>query len=269
MPVKLLILSILLFVFSENSLLNAQSHIENQLLVQLNDREKIADIISEIKTKFYIDTDINVELITRTPIIIWKLEFAEGLKNMRNIIHFLNSHEHVVNAQFNHVIEPRNIPNDPQFGQQWHLKNTGQGGGNPGSDIDAERAWDLTTGGITPLGDTIVICVIDNGLDLNHEDIHGNIWINHNEIPGNGIDDDNNGYIDDYYGWNSVDKNGNISKGAHGTQASGLIGAKGNNNKGVAGINWDIKIMPVIFGGSEAQALASYSYAYQMRKIYN
>jgi hypothetical protein len=136
-----------------------------------------------------------------------------------------------------------------------------------------EEAWELTTGGVTPQGDTIVVCVIDNGLDLGHEDFGNNLWVNHNEIPNNGLDDDNNGYIDDHRGWHVARKNDNIDdQNWHGTLTAGIIGAKGNNGIGVTGINWDVKLMIVVGGfgqAVESRIIEAYEYCLVQRKLYN
>ncbi|MBK7159404.1 MAG: hypothetical protein IPH77_12840 [Ignavibacteria bacterium] len=99
-------------------------------------------------------------------------------------------------AQFNHYFKERVvIPNDTRFAEQWDKNNTGQTGGTPDADIDAPEAWDISTGGTTVFGDTIVVAIVDGGQQIDHQDL--NTWRNWAEIPANGIDDDNNGYIDD------------------------------------------------------------------------
>ena len=170
----------------------------------------------------------------------------------------------------NKFLEERSIPDDPSFAQQWQYINNGVGG-VANADLDIDMAWDITTGGISTGGDTIVICVIDEGINLDHPDLVGNVWINHHEIPGNGIDDDENGYVDDVRGWNVVTDNDDLSEGgSHGTPVCGIVGSKGNNGVGVAGVNWNVKIMFVKYGSAtEANALAAYGYAYNMRKLYN
>lgn len=130
-------------------------------------------------------------------------------------------------------------------------------------------AWDLNTGGLTELGDTIVLCIIDDGLDIAHYDIKGNLWRNYQEIPDNKLDDDQNGYVDDYYGWNSYKDGGNFDPGFHGTPVCGIAAATGNNNLGVCGINWKVKLMFVAGGGDEANAILSYTYPWKARKAYN
>ncbi len=122
------------------------------------------------------------------------------------------------------------LPNDPLYSSQWGLEK-----------INAASAWDVVTG--TPAA---VIAVVDSGIDLAHSDLAGQLWINPGEIPGNGVDDDNNGYVDDVNGWNFVSGSNNISDGnGHGTQVAGVIGAATNNGTGIAGLCWNCRIMPV------------------------
>jgi len=174
-------------------------------------------------------------------------------------------------AQFNHYVQLREtLPNDPSFNQQWALKNTGQSGGLEGADIDATLAWDITTGGTTALGDTIVVAVIDGGFQMSHPDLVENYFVNHLEIPNNNIDDDNNGYVDDVSGWDAYNDDGTIPSDQHGTHVSGIIGAVGDNNLGVTGVNWHVKVLPIAgSSGNEATVVAAYSYAADMRILYN
>lgn len=133
-------------------------------------------------------------------------------------------------------------PNDTYYGLLWGLHNTGQTvNGDPGvadMDIDAPEAWDIIT------TTTMPIAVCDSGLRRTHEDISGNLWTNPGEIPNNGIDDDGNGYKDDVQGWDFYFNDNDPNDGnGHGTHVAGTIGAKGNNGKGVAGVNWNCKIV--------------------------
>ncbi len=140
------------------------------------------------------------------------------------------------------------VPNDPKFTSQWHLRNTGQGGGTIGADIHAVQAWNTTTGLAS-----INVAVIDTGVDLQHPDLQANIWTNPNEIPGNLVDDDDDGYVDDVNGWNFTAVNTETPYGnnnpqddhGHGTSCGGIVAAVGNNGIGVCGVSWSSKIMPV------------------------
>ncbi len=150
-------------------------------------------------------------------------------------------------------------PVDPLFSEQWGLHNTGVipagGGGGPAvldADIDAIEAWDLQTG-----SSEVVVAVIDSGIDYLHEDLKDNMWVNEQEAQGQaGVDDDNNFYTDDIYGfdWGTLydaslfgyDFDGTLEprdRGGHGTHVAGIIGASGNNGVGVAGVNWDVSLM--------------------------
>ena len=178
----------------------------------------------------------------------------------------------VLNAQKNHLVTNREtIPTDTLFDNLWHIKNVGQTGGTIDADIDGTEAWDVTTGGVTTHNDTIVVCIIEGGgADLTHVDLIDNRWINYAEIPSDGIDNDNNGYVDDYFGWNVFSNNDDVDFGGHGTSVEGMIGAVGNDNIGVVGVNWRVKMM-TIRGSSadEATVISAYAYALSHRKKYN
>lgn len=130
------------------------------------------------------------------------------------------------------------------FSLQWALYNDGtNSGGTADADIDAPEAWNIFTG-----SSDVVVAVIDTGIENTHPDLQANIWTNPGEIAGNSYDDDGNGYDDDVHGWNFVSDN-NIttddSSKSHGTHIAGIIGANGNDGDGVAGVCWNVKLMPV------------------------
>src|SRR5690606_30728502 len=100
-----------------------------------------------------------------------------------------------------HYVTLRKAPNDADFSQQWSLNGTSAG------DAQAQTAWNVHTGGVNSLGEDVVVAIVDDGIDVTHDDLKNNIWVNTQEIPDNGIDDDNNGYIDDIYGWNAYSNN--------------------------------------------------------------
>lgn len=216
--------------------------------------------------------DLSYTKIMSEPFNIWLFKSTGSILERQRFENLLKSERDFIHVSPNRTITQRKIPDDPDFIKQWQYINTGSTGGVPGADMDMDLAWDITTGGVTPSGDTIVICVIDDGINADHEDLKDNLWVNHHEIPGNDIDDDGNGYVDDFKGWNVL-KGGSddvYSGGGHGTPVAGIIGARGNNKKGVAGVNWNVKLMIVNFQqATEANALASYAYAYTMRKLYN
>lgn len=203
---------------------------------------------------------------------IWLLE-RSSVAGAEDFLRLLRLHPATLIAQFNHRIQPRSlVPDDPYFNQQWNMDNTGGNSGVVGADIEATEAWDLNHDNVTATGDTVVVAIIDGKFDLSHEDL--NFFVNYNEIPGNGVDDDGNGYIDDISGWSVPDTSGDINStgfGAyHSTHTAGIAGAIGNNAKGVAGVCWGAKILGVNYGTTdEANVVASYEYVRNMRILYN
>ena len=160
---------------------------------------------------------------------------------------------------------------DPSYYLQWQFSQSNLS--ILDVDLDVEDAWNYTNDGITNYGDTIVVAVIDEGIKADHEDLINSMWHNRSEVPNNKIDDDNNGFIDDYLGWNSKEHNDNIDNNGlghwHGTPVAGIIGAEGNNGVGVSGINRTIKIMSVVKGNDIASIIEAYDYILTMRKQYN
>lgn len=136
------------------------------------------------------------------------------------------------------------IPNDPDFSQQWHLRNTGQTGARSGADARLPGAWDVTIG-----RSNIVIAILDDGVQLTHPDLGPNLFRNTGEIEGNGFDDDRNGVVDDVHGYNFVvdlpDANPYSDEDNHGTSVAGVAAAVGNNGTGVAGVAYGCRILPV------------------------
>lgn len=155
------------------------------------------------------------------------------------------------------------LPDDPYFNYQVGLHNLGEGQDESSTifdiDIDAPEAWSVTTG-----SKDIIIAFIDQGINIDHEDTKDNLWINSDEIAGNGIDDDNNGYIDDIYGWDfmfndadvsATDTEGDYGPFNHGQMVAGVAAARGNNGKGITGVCWDCKIMMIKTVGLPADAI--------------
>lgn len=258
-------------VFFAGSLFAQQSHIPGEVMVMLHPKEDIRKTVEQFNNEhlganFHILKDVSVDWN------IWLLSFDNLFITDESALLMINRHPSVTMAQYNYPVELRvTTPNDPSFAsQQWALNNTGQSGGTVDADIDAPEAWDITTGGSTVQGDNIVVAVIDGGFQNNHPDLTANYWTNTAEIPGNGIDDDGNGYVDDVNGWNAYNNNGTIPSDQHGTHVAGIIGARGNNSVGVAGVNWNVKIMRVAgSSGNSATVVGAYAYVAKQRKIYN
>ena len=147
------------------------------------------------------------------------------------------------------------VPNDPGYSQLWGMDK-----------ISAPSAWNVRTD-----ASSVVVAIVDTGVQITHPDLAGNIWTNPGEIAGNGIDDDNNGFVDDVHGWDFQNNDNSVydsTSDDHGTHVSGTIGGVGNNGVGVAGVAWNVQLMPLKFlgssGGSTADAISAIQYATMM-----
>ncbi len=250
------------------SLLHAQ-RIPGEYLIQLRSGTNATAWLRSFREKDAITKPFDITRQVSARMQIYLCTSKSNIETNTMILGYLQRDPEVLNAQYNHRISRRISPDDSLFMNQYSLLNTGQQGGLAGADIDATLAWAIQTGGLTARGDTIVVAVIDGGIDLNHPDLKANIWKNHEEIPANGLDDDQNGYVDDFMGWNFLTQNDTLDADWHGTSVAGIIGASGNNQIGVSGINWNIKILAVEAGVSEAEAIESYSYVMDFRRKYN
>lgn len=183
-------------------------------------------------------------------------------------IQFLKDSGQFAYAEPDFQVKALATPTDLRFqdGTLWGLQNTGQDGGVAGVDINAAKAWDVTTG-----TNSVLIAVIDTGVRYTHRDLAANIWTNPGEIPGNGIDDDNNGYVDDVHGINAITGSGDpFDDQGHGTHVSGTIGAAANNGEPLVGVAWKVSIMGLKFLSSEgsgftADAVRCLQYAVKMK----
>ena len=136
-----------------------------------------------------------------------------------------------------------NLPNDPLFNEQWALNNTGQSGGKSNADMKALLAWEKAKG-----SKDVVVAVLDSGVDYTHPDLVANMWIRPDNVPQ--YKDNELGTFNDLHGFNGTDNQRDpMDENGHGTHCSGIIGAEGDNNEGIAGINWNVTIMPLKFMG--------------------
>ncbi len=154
-----------------------------------------------------------------------------------------------------YLVRGNRMPTDPAFvsGALWGLRNTGQIGGTPDADIDAPEAWDLTTGSTN-----VIVAVIDTGIRYTHQDLASQMWRNAGEIPGNGRDDDGDGYVDNVFGINAITGTGNpFDDNDHGTHVAGTIGAAANNGYAQVGVAWQVRLMACKFLDDEGSGYTS------------
>jgi subtilisin family serine protease len=202
-----------------------------------------------------------------------RVEFQEANddRHMAAVIEFLRRDSRVEIVEPDYRIKLKSMPNDPEFSKLWGLKNSTQGG----ADINVIPAWERTTG-----QRNVIVGVIDTGIDCSHPDLAENCWVNPGEDGvdkdgenkrSNGIDDDGNGYVDDWQGWDFwQERNVAFDDNIHGTHVAGTIGAVGNNNLGVVGVNWRVSLVPLKFldgegGGYTSDAIEAIDYATKMK----
>jgi hypothetical protein len=230
---------------------------QQQYLVQLKPNASVASVKEQLTVKASwteIDAAFRIYAIT----IDSSYHFSKQS--------FLSNNNFACAQPVNTVVNRGVFPNDPQFVKQKHLTR-----------MYAPEIWPFLNSGLNRKGDTLVIAIVDSGMDTLHVDLDANRWYNRKEIPANGIDDDANGYKDDYYGWNGGDSNNrtytSVTLDGHGQAIAGIVGASGNNGIGVAGVNWNIKVMPVLCYaeqglGSDIGVVRSLIYVLRMKQLY-
>lgn len=233
------------------SVLTSEDYTHSEILVRFNDDVRIEDL----QTMPHNSMSVNEYAILsgtlgegfRSDNQLFEVP-VYGSQSVVGLVEYYNSLSMVDYAEPNYTMQTAAAPNDQFYQYQW-------GPGNMG----AESAWDTRTD-----SSSVIVGVIDSGVQYDHPDLQDNIWTNSGEIAGNGIDDDNNGYIDDYYGYDfDNDDSDPMDDNGHGTHVAGTIGARGNNTTGVAGVGWNASLMSlkVIGNGSNADVARAIDYA--------
>jgi subtilisin family serine protease len=257
---KKIFLLLLLVTFS-CSFLIAQNRVPGDILIQLKNDATIETVVSLVQRQ----TAIPV-LSFDSPAPRWRIytlhldpsmadDAGDGL--LKTVLQVPG----VAIVQWNNITDDRNTtPDDTEWLEQ---RDMGL--------IRMTKAWENTTGGLTPAGDTVVVAVLEKGMQKENPDLIPNLWRSWGEIPGNNKDDDGNGYIDDRTGWDAGARkgDGNGTGSSHGTSVCGIVGAKGNNTYGVTGVSWNVKILTVVNVRVDDEILAAYYYAGEMRRLYN
>lgn len=229
----------------------SQERIAGEYIIQTS--EGIEQFVKETRSTYKSAQAMDIRTIA--PVVNTAVLHIE---NDSQLDYFKNNPK-VISISPSYKLENREVPNDPNYALQWDMKVAG-----------FQDLWDITTGGKNHFGDDIVVAVIDQGMEIDHIDIADQIVVNTSEIPNDGIDNDNNGYIDDYKGYNAARMQGDIENHPHGTSVMGIVGARGNNGNGVTGTNWNVKILPISnYTLSTPAIIHAYQYVYDMRKLYN
>ncbi len=252
MDIKKLILVIFVLCFSAqfaHSQYFSNRYADGELLVKFKDGTASGRAAEANK-------QIGSIVLEQFPELKWqRVKIPAGLTVAQAVSHYQNMEE-VEAVQPNYYYHLLSTPNDPRFSELYGLAK-----------ISAPAAWDLTTGSAET-----VVAVIDTGIKYDHEDLSANMWTNPGEISGNGIDDDGNGFVDDYYGYDFFSNDSDpLDENGHGTHVAGTIGAVGNNGIGVVGVNWNVKIMTIKiynstgFGTTSAMLINAYNYVRMMK----
>ena len=253
----------LAIVFLHFTAISQENFVKNQVIVMMHGKFNIENVIPQFNSSTS-ELHLSIDRILSNRAHVYLLEFNESKFSVPDVVQILRTDDRIAFAQPNHTnVKQRNtIPNDLEYPVQWSL------GSSASARIFAPEAWDISTDGVTHTGDTIVMAVVDGGVDLDHIDL--NLFKNKHEIPNNGIDDDNNGYIDDYDGWSAYTQSGVIENDPHGTHIAGIMGARTNNSEGVAGIVWGGKVIPINASSHlESVVIEGYGYALELRSKYN
>lgn len=197
----------------------------------------------------------------RDDVVLVHAEQSASPAAMMNLESRLRENPLVALVEPNYLYYVSKTPNDPAFRETWGLKNSGQYDaanqrGVSGIDIGADAAWNITTG-----SKSVVVAVIDTGIDFGHPDLKSQAWVNLKELNGRpGVDDDGNGLVDDINGYNFADNKGDSTDDhSHGTHCAGTIGAQGDDGRGVSGVNWNVSLMALKFMNKDGEGTAANS----------
>lgn len=234
-------------------------HVEGQVIVKFQPKVRFSTVKNLAESLSYV-VEKRFENLSRMKQCEYAL-LSSNTKSTKQMIKDLSGLPEIKSVSLNYVFHTCAVPKDPMAREQWALRNKGQSGGTEDADIDAYEAWDITTG-----SGTIILANIDSGVDYGHPDLIANLWVNPNEIADDGIDNDNNGYVDDIYGINSIDGSGDpMDDNGHGTHTFSIMAAATNNDLGMAGVCWNAKVMSLKFlsadgSGSTDNAISCLEY---------
>lgn len=229
--------------------------VPGEILVQFHGDGDTAIVLADLSAE--LGTSVAIKRTLSPSLHIFLLSFDAVGDVPQRLLDALLKRKEVVAAQWNYPVEWRTTPNDPEYDQQWTLERIG-----------LPTVWDVTRGGLSANGDTIVVAVLDSGFDPTHEDLRDNVWHNPFETPGDGIDNDQNGFVDDLNGWNFFENSPTQTVFFHGHSVAGIIGAKGDNGIGVSGVNMHVRLMLFTIRTVD-HIVAAYDYVIQQRQRYN
>ncbi|MBP7273841.1 MAG: S8 family peptidase [Saprospiraceae bacterium] len=226
-----------------------------EVIVKLALKQDIQSFINNFNLRANVGLSIKKAIIAKENIFL----LHTSATNVEIVAATLKQQPNVIYAHPNYKLSLRdNDPSDPYFSEQWDMEK-----------ICMSDTWNTVTGGLSADGDTIVVAIIDSGFYPFHEDLEANIWRNQFETPNDGIDNDGNNYVDDYYGLNVKTLNDAHQYIHHGTAVAGIVGAAANNGKGISGVNWKVKLMLISGVQYISEIRESYEYVAEQRRRYN
>lgn len=243
-------------------------HLNDQALVRFNDN------VTEVQARSLM-LQQGASIVKYWPELhMAQLQFMQSGTNDSAFLKTQSIHymPEVKYAEPNFIVEAARTPNDPYYAtRKWDLNNTGQLGpnGTVNADIDAPEGWDKAVGSSNQ-----VIAILDTGIDYAHPDLAPNIWVNEAEVADDGIDNDGNGYVDDVYGADTINADGDPLDGqGHGTHVAGIVAARGDNGIGTVGVSWQSKLLAVKVlsdggSGTTASVIAGYQYVTMMKRVF-